>query len=630
MKKKSEINILRLNQKTNKPDFFGLIPPRSASTWLFKNLSTHPDIFFPQEKELKYFSNYLNMCDIDWYLGCFDGSGDKKRGEISPSYTILPDKIIEMIHSIFPELKIVVLLRDPIERAWSHVKHQYRLKESVFVNYYGVFDSISYGKMVEALTNSWMLAYSDYLNIIKRWMTFYPKENFYINFFDSVIKEPEVILQEICDHIGVTKEIRWTNLPYQRVNEGIKKSIPNDIRKFLQSLFWKRMQEFSQFVLAEFNMKLPTSWNYILNTGDDDKIIIPSNVYFEHEDNQALLEDVLLRETMQCTHVELLRKNYRGFKIIAFKNECLALSVSHGMDIVSSSKSDIERLKREFKIICGETLNDVLNLVNEFCALDDKLCFKTVLLDKDDIIKKQSKELKLKESRIYELQDNISDRDIKMKEFRDELSGRDGVIKEQEEKLAHKESRIQEFKAGILERDLSLKDKDKNLLNKKDVIKKQSEELKLKESRIYELQDNISDRDIKMKEFRDELSGRDGVIKEQEEKLAHKESRIQEFKAGILERDLSLKDKDKNLLNKKDVIKKQSEELKLKESRIYELQDNISDRDINLKKLQNKISSQDGIITKQNEKLEGLQTELAQIKSSRGFRFYKFIKGRNN
>jgi hypothetical protein len=356
------------------PDFFAIMPPRSGSTWLFENLIQHPEIYIPPMKEVKYFSNYWNMCDINWYLSCFKKGSNKKKGEVSPSYSILPDQMIQTIKNIAPNLRIIIIFRDPIGRMWSHAKHQFRLKESVFAFCDDVYENIPEEKFIECLTNTWTIAYSDYLSIVRRWMALFPREDIHVNFFDSIIRTPRRLLEELFEHIGVSINVDWSLFPlHKKVNQGIKQEIPIKIKEFLLSFYCKKIKEFADFLLNNFSLKIPESWEYITDIDRNNKGIEPYNLYFSNDNNQILLKDILLRESIQSTHVQVLKEDYKGFKIIAFRGECLAISkVLDGIDIIQMSKSNCEKFKREGRILCGETLNEVLGLINTMNAVFSK------------------------------------------------------------------------------------------------------------------------------------------------------------------------------------------------------------------------------------------------------------------
>ena len=112
--------LISKNSSTNFPDFIGIGAQKSGTSWLFKNLRKHPQLYFPETKEIHFFDWYFYK-GLNWYCKHFkDADISQYKGEITPCYSILSEEKIKFIHQINPKLKIILLLRNPIERAWSH------------------------------------------------------------------------------------------------------------------------------------------------------------------------------------------------------------------------------------------------------------------------------------------------------------------------------------------------------------------------------------------------------------------------------------------------------------------------------------------------------------------------------
>ena len=104
-----------------KPDFLIIGTQRGGTTTLFSLLSAHPGIFMPEEKEVHYFDlNYQKV--IDWYTEKFSTSVKASTaitGEASPYYLYHPH-VPARVAKDLPEVKLIVLLRDPVDRAYSN------------------------------------------------------------------------------------------------------------------------------------------------------------------------------------------------------------------------------------------------------------------------------------------------------------------------------------------------------------------------------------------------------------------------------------------------------------------------------------------------------------------------------
>ena len=110
------------------PTFLVIGAMKAGTTSLHAKLAAHPEMFMASPKELHFFVESKNWGrGRAWYESKFDGAGAARaRGEISPSYSQadvfpgVPERIAEMI----PDVKIVYLVRDPIERLRSMYLHQ--------------------------------------------------------------------------------------------------------------------------------------------------------------------------------------------------------------------------------------------------------------------------------------------------------------------------------------------------------------------------------------------------------------------------------------------------------------------------------------------------------------------------
>ena len=109
------------------PNFFIVGVAKAGTTSLYAYLINTPGIFFSSEKEPGYFHSISfgrgparRVHKQSQYLKLFMGvSTEKAIGEASPGYLIDPESA-KLIHDKVPNAKIIIMLRDPLERAFSH------------------------------------------------------------------------------------------------------------------------------------------------------------------------------------------------------------------------------------------------------------------------------------------------------------------------------------------------------------------------------------------------------------------------------------------------------------------------------------------------------------------------------
>ena len=100
------------------PNFIIIGPPKCASTSLHFYLGQHPEVFTAKVKETRFFSLHYSK-GLDFYARNFQDAGKAKaRGEATPSYSFLPF-VADRIKQNFPDIKLVLCFRNPLDRAFS-------------------------------------------------------------------------------------------------------------------------------------------------------------------------------------------------------------------------------------------------------------------------------------------------------------------------------------------------------------------------------------------------------------------------------------------------------------------------------------------------------------------------------
>ena len=176
-----------------KVDFFIVGAPKSGTTSLYHYLNEHPKIQMSAQKEPNFFSHtslerdklyYSNnrIDTIEKYHSLFEIEDSNLRGDASVSYLFykdVPKKILNYNYNA----KIIIMLRDPIERAFSHYLMDYRLgliSES--------FEAIVRKKLKHRDSHLFYQQYvevSEYAKQVKRYLEIFGKENIYFIDYDD-------------------------------------------------------------------------------------------------------------------------------------------------------------------------------------------------------------------------------------------------------------------------------------------------------------------------------------------------------------------------------------------------------------------------------------------------------------
>lgn len=109
------------------PDFIIIGTQKGGTTFLFELLSIHPHVRPSFRKEIEYFDiNFKN--GIDWYKSQFPiKKSNIITGESTPHYMSHPH-VPKRISEVIPHAKIITILRNPVDRAYSHYQHNVRMK----------------------------------------------------------------------------------------------------------------------------------------------------------------------------------------------------------------------------------------------------------------------------------------------------------------------------------------------------------------------------------------------------------------------------------------------------------------------------------------------------------------------
>jgi hypothetical protein len=118
----------RLRTRRPLPDFIVAGVQKGGTTFLFQEMLRHPHVAGPLTKEVHFFDGQFHK-GLDWYSGMFPVSPANDpmiRGEASPVYIFHPGAI-RRIADTLPDARLIVVVRDPVQRALSHYKHERRL-----------------------------------------------------------------------------------------------------------------------------------------------------------------------------------------------------------------------------------------------------------------------------------------------------------------------------------------------------------------------------------------------------------------------------------------------------------------------------------------------------------------------
>jgi hypothetical protein len=205
------------------PNFVVVGAPKCGTTSLYHYLKQHPEIYLPARKELHYFSREHVLRDMggpgDQFLAhrvCPDAEsyaaefapagGEKARGEISPSYFDFPE-VAEAIRRELGDPAIVILLRDPIAKAFSQYMHLVRDGRETLTFHDALMAEPD--RTGQRWSLIWRYASSSlYAGRVRHYLDTFGPGRVRIFLFEEFVREPQRVLDELWHFLGVDPGVR--------------------------------------------------------------------------------------------------------------------------------------------------------------------------------------------------------------------------------------------------------------------------------------------------------------------------------------------------------------------------------------------------------------------------------------
>lgn len=200
------------------PDFLVIGAQKSGTTSLFDHLAQHPRIRPSATKEIHYFDREYGRGER-WYRGHFALQRQAHRsglvtGEATPAYLVFPPAAARA-HQLVPRARLVAVVRDPVDRAYSHYQHEvakgfeHHSFEEALAREPQRLEAPSDRRpagpesLSHALEHHSYLTRGQYAEQLERWLEHFPPEQLLVLAAEELYRDPPAAVARVVDHLGL-------------------------------------------------------------------------------------------------------------------------------------------------------------------------------------------------------------------------------------------------------------------------------------------------------------------------------------------------------------------------------------------------------------------------------------------
>ncbi|NJO70981.1 MAG: sulfotransferase domain-containing protein [Oscillatoriales cyanobacterium RM1_1_9] len=234
---------------------------KGGTTSLYRYLSEHPQVVPAIKKEIHFWNHHYKR-GLDWYLSHFPKLSTDQQlfitGEASPNY-FEDVTVAERIYQAFPQMKLILLLRNPVDRAVSQYYHWMRLgteKNTLEAAIETEMELLGDYPQSTTLNSAYWQLSSKYLwrgiygVFLKQWLDIFPREQLLILSSEEFYQHPQSILEQVFEFLGLSPYV----LPeYHVYNQGFYQPMPEAVRGKLTDYFAPHNQDLAELLGFHLN-----------------------------------------------------------------------------------------------------------------------------------------------------------------------------------------------------------------------------------------------------------------------------------------------------------------------------------------------------------------------------------------
>ena len=250
-------------EQSGKPDFIIIGTSKSGTTSLYRYATQHPQVLSALKKEVDFFTREFEK-GVDWYRAHFSSIPEDSQlitGEASPGYFPRCYDAPQRIISFFPNVKLLVIFRNPVDRTISHYYHnvknniEHRSLAQVIEEEVSIIEEMRSGALAlrKHFPRQWGYIFTSlYVDFLKQWMKIFPREQFFILKAEELYDAPEETMNKVFDFIEVPA---YQLSEYKNFLPGAYdyREETEPIRQKLRKIFQHYNQELESYIGIKFD-----------------------------------------------------------------------------------------------------------------------------------------------------------------------------------------------------------------------------------------------------------------------------------------------------------------------------------------------------------------------------------------
>lgn len=214
------MNMSPVSKDKRLPDFLIIGTQKGGTTSLYNYLIQHPNILKSTHKEIHFFDKYYNK-GVQWYKRQFPLPSEKGKrditGEATPRYLYDPTVPLK-VHKLMPHVKLIVLLRNPVDRAYSNYQMGIYNRMPDLLKKGSTDKFMSFEEVLKTNIGRSYLKKGIYADQLARWMQLFPRNQILIIQSEKFFSNPQATLNQIYRFLGVPVMEAKNLEPYRKGN----------------------------------------------------------------------------------------------------------------------------------------------------------------------------------------------------------------------------------------------------------------------------------------------------------------------------------------------------------------------------------------------------------------------------